>query len=146
MFDQEALKNKKELGMGSQSPSPKTLSGLNVHELLSLRAEIDTFLPSQSIMDMDLESELLMQYAQTKAILAEAISDVETPANQKAQLVNTCANILSEITKSQSSLYNAERLKVMEQALINALKEAPSDVSEKFFLNYERELSMLGKR
>jgi len=146
MFDQEALRNKRSTPEVAEVSSKNTLSGLNVHELLALRADIDTFLPSQSIMEMDLESELLLQYHQTKALLAAVISEDDTPANQKAQLVNTCSSILNQITKSQTDLYNGERLKIMEQALINALKGVPDDVSEKFFSNYERELLNLDKK
>lgn len=146
MFDQAMLKNASKADFLSEKPSKVTLSGLNIHELMALRSEIDTFLPSLSIMDMDLEGELLLQYAQTKALLASVVEDSETPANQKAQLMNTCSAILTQITKSQSDLYNGERLKIMEQALINAMKTVPTDVSEKFFESYERELQALNRK
>ncbi|MDI1362525.1 hypothetical protein [Methylotenera sp.] len=145
MFDRKAMKAEKKEVKPVESTRDLTLSGLTIHELLAKRAEIDTYLPSTSLIDLDLEHELLMQYHQTKALLAEVIKDEQTPANQKAQIVNTCSNILSEITKSQATLYNAERLKIMEQCLTNALKEMPTEVSEKFFLNYERELGNLTK-
>lgn len=146
MFDQEAHKKNISNPLFEEVPSKKTLSGLNVHELMKLRAEIDTYLPSLSIMDMDLEGELLMQYAQTKALLASVVDDEVTPANQKAQLMNTCSAILTQIIKSQTDLYNGERLKVMEQCLMNALKTVTDEVSIKFFDNYERELSTLARK
>lgn len=141
MFDEIKLKNMENADNSARKPEGKTLSGMNLHELLALRAEIDTYLPSQNLQDVNLEGELLTQYHQTRALLASIIQDELTPANQKAQVINTCSSILSEITRTQTSLYNAERLKVMEQAVINALKSAPTEVSDLFFANYERELA-----
>ena len=143
MFDEKAAKERLNSLDSPQKPLGKTFSGMNLHELLAVRAEIDTYLPAQELKDVDIEGELLMQFHQTKALLASVIDDVDTPANQKAQLVNTCSSILSEITKSQTSLYNAERLKIMEQALINALKTVPDSISEAFLDNYERELERM---
>jgi len=146
VFNQEELRNKRSNPPPEEVSMKKMLSGLNVHELLALRLEIDAFLPSQSIMDMDLESELLLQYQQTKTLLASIVDDDETPANQKAQVINSCSSILAQITKSQTDLYNGERLKIMEQALINALKTVPTEVSDDFFVNYEREIAGLGAK
>ncbi len=146
MFDLDKAKNGMQEAKESRNLSAKTLSGMNIHELLALKAQIDTFLPSQTLVDMDLEGELLMQYHQTKLLLSSVIDDEETPANQKAQLMNTCSAILTQITKSQSDLYNGERLKILEQALINALKTVDTDIAERFFVNYERELKTLDTR
>lgn len=145
MFDKESLKNRDKTVKPVVSSRDLSLASLTLHELIAKRAEIDTFLPSLTIMEMDLEQELLMSYHQTKALIADVIKDDETPANQKAQLVNTCNSILTQITKSQTDLYNSERLKIMEQCLSNALKNAPDNVSEKFFMDYERELLTLAK-
>jgi uncharacterized protein (UPF0147 family) len=145
MFDKNDLKNRVVEKKESNSPSKRELSGLTVHELIALRAEIDTFLPSMSMSDMNMEQELLLQFQQTKTLLNTILTDEEVPANQKAQVINTCNAILTEITKTQSSLYNAERLKIMEQCLTNALKSAPTEVSDKFFESYERELKILEK-
>lgn len=143
MFDQKALKEGKARVNPVRTSGELTLSGLTIHELLAKRAEIETYLPSAALVDMDLEGELLMQYHQTKALLSAVIEDDQTPANQKAQIINSCSAILTQITRTQTDLYNGERLKVMEQAVINALKSVPDEVSEKFFENYERELARM---
>lgn len=143
LFDKSAFKSVSIESESNQIVSDKTLSGMNLHELLALVAKIEVYLPSKSLKDMNLEDELLIQYQQTKALLASIIDDVGTPANQRAQVINSCSSILAQITKTQTDLYNSERLKVLEQALINALKTVPESVSEKFFENYERQLEGL---
>jgi hypothetical protein len=140
MFDASKLEELENGGKSNGVVSKTTLSGLNIHELLALRAEIDAYLPEKAMKDMNLEEELMMQYHQTKALLAEVIVDTGTPTNQKAQVINTCNNILAEITKSQTVLYNSQRLKVMEQALINALNGVDPVISDKFFALYSAEL------
>lgn len=144
MFDKEALKNRDKETKPEEKTWGTTLSGLNLHELMALRAQIDANLPSTAIIDMDLSGELMLQYLQTKTLLASIIDDEGTPANQKAQVINTCSAILGNITKTQTQLYNAERLKIIEQCLMNALKGTTKPVQEKFFENYSRELEVLG--
>lgn len=144
MFDKEALKNRDKETKTEEKTWGTTLSGLNLHELMALRAQIDANLPSTAIIDMDLSGELMLQYLQTKTLLASIIDDEGTPANQKAQVINTCSAILGNITKTQTQLYNAERLKIIEQCLMNALKATTKPVQEKFFENYSRELEVLG--
>ena len=58
------------------------------------------------------------------------------PANQKAQLINSCASLLSQMTKTQTELYGAERLKRMEQALIETLKTMDLKIYEQFMVAY----------
>mgnify|MGYP003605774980 CR=1 FL=1 len=144
MIDKEKLQQRIS-GDQQQEPSSmkKTFSGLTIAELLTMKAEIEAYLPSTSIMDLNLEGELLMQYAQTKELLNLVIGDEAVPANQKSQIINSCSAILSNLTKSQTELYNGERIKIMEQCLINALKSLPDDVSDRFFEAYARELKVL---
>ena len=64
--------------------------------------------------------------------------DEEVPANQKAQIANSCAGLLQQMTKSQSTIYSAERVKRMEVALLKSLHGMPQDVLEEFLERYEK--------
>lgn len=105
-------------------------------ELLELKAEIEQLLGAKSLKDLDLEQELLQQFNLTKKLLAEVLEDAEVPANQKAQVVNSCTSILKELTQTQTELYNAERLKKMESALIQCLKTLDKEAQQEFLLGY----------
>ena len=50
--------------------------------------------------------------------------------------MNTISAILKEIVKMQTDLYNAERVKKLEAAMIDALKLAPKEAQDAFFEQY----------
>lgn len=116
------------------------LDKLSTSQLLELKAEIDTKLGASSLKDLDLEQELLQQYNLTKKLLGEVLEDDGVPANQKAQVVNSCTNILKELTQTQTELYNAERLKQMESALIRCLKTLDKTAQQEFLMSYKHVL------
>lgn len=93
---------------------------------------------AEKLSDLDLDQELLHQY---KAAVAsyEEVRYVDTPANQKAQLLNSITSIITNIVKLQTDLLNAERLKKLESTLISVLKKYPEMRSE-FLEEYERAL------
>ncbi len=85
--------------------------------------------------DLDAESELLDNYNDAKDLLTN-LGD-ETPANQKAQVLNTINAVLGNIIKQRAELHNMERFKSMETALIYTLKQFP-ELQEVFLEEYER--------
>lgn len=89
--------------------------------------------------ELDLDHELLQQY-KAASDTYEAIKAGNTPANQKAQLLNTITTILTGILKLQTDLYNAERLKKLESTLIATLKDFP-ELREPFLEKYKKALS-----
>jgi len=106
--------------------------------------KLNTLPPSRvhatKLAELDLDGELLAQY-KNALILREATEyDEEIPLSQKAQLLNTINSILTSITKNQTELYDAERLKLYEGTLITVLKKFP-ELSEAFFAAYEEALS-----
>lgn len=109
----------------------------DINALLRARAEIDARLPASKLADLDLETEVVLQYQQTKQLLLDVLGG-SSPANQKAQVANSCASILDQLIKMQARLYSAERLKAIEAALIKTLKTLPQDTQEAFFVQYER--------
>lgn len=89
---------------------------------------------------LNLDSELYSMYARAKNYLDDLqMGDDNTPANQVAQVMNTITAILKEIVKMQTDLYNAERVKKLEAAMIEALKNtATEEVQDAFFTELER--------
>ncbi len=109
---------------------------MGLGELLELRARIDALLPSTDLSDINLESELVMQYHLAKAMMTDASTNVAVPANQKAQVLNSCAAVLKTLAEAQTSLYDAERVKAIEGAIEKAFKHESSDVRRAFYERY----------
>ena len=100
------------------------------------------YLPEHgSLKSLDLDAELYNSYAKAKNYLAEVQADGEVPPNQLAQLMNTITTILKEIVKMQTDLYNAERVKKLEAAMIQAIKLAPSESQQAFLEEYAKILA-----
>ena len=96
------------------------------------------YIPEQgSLKNLDLDAELYNAYAKAKNYLADVQSDESIPPNQLAQLMNTISAILKEIVKMQTELHNAERVKKLEAAMIQAIKLAPLEAQQAFLEQYE---------
>lgn len=123
-------------------PVEKATSGIDIakmglEELLALKEQIEALLPPSQLTDLDLEREIVMQYHRAKTLLTLVAADAATPANQKAQVANSCAAALESLVKMQTKLYSAERQKAIEQILIRTLKTLPTAAQEQFFADYE---------
>lgn len=92
----------------------------------------------KDLKDLDLEHELLKQYQRAQELLE--FSDDE-PLNQRAQTLNSITSILQAIIKLQQDLYNMERLKTLENTLVNTLQEFPQ-LKEKFLDSYRKNLKV----
>jgi uncharacterized protein (UPF0147 family) len=89
-----------------------------------------------TLQELNIEDALLTQYNNASELLAQVLHDEGTPANQRAQCINAVSTILVQITKSQSDLYNAERVKKLELAMIEAIKTLSKETQEVFFTSY----------
>lgn len=116
--------------------STVNLAGMDEHELLTLRAEIDQRLVVKKLEDMDMERELVLQLRMSQALQTNIIDDDRVPANQKAQVMNSVASTIQQITKMQGEIYTSERLKRIESALIKQLNQWPEDQTRTFFERY----------
>ena len=104
-----------------------------------------SYIPEQgSLKSLDLDAELYNAYAKAKNYLADVQSDDQVPANQVAQVFNTISAILKEIVKMQTELHNAERVKKVEAAMIQAIKLAPPGSQQAFLEEYEKILAEAG--
>ena len=93
---------------------------------------------TRSLRELNLDTELHDTYVDAKSYLEGVLTDSSLPPNQVAQTFNTLNAILKEITKMQTDVYNAERIKKLELAMIHALKLAPEDIQDAFFAEFER--------
>lgn len=114
-----------------------TLAGLSEDELLLMRAEIDNLLPPQSMANMNMEQELVLQFKAVKRLQLDVIDDKDTPANQRAQVANAVAATLGQLVKMQADFYTSERFKAIEALMIRAMKTMPRPQAEKFISEYE---------
>lgn len=114
------------------------VESLSVSDLLLLRQRIDAKLPATSLSELNLEQELVIQFMSVKELLNDVSRDVMTPANQKAQVINSLSSVLLQMTKSQTDLYNAERIKKIERAVIEVLGKISQKLAEEFLESYEK--------
>lgn len=122
---------------GDQPAKIADIALMNEGELLVLRAQIDALLPVTKLSDMNLERELTLQLRSAQTLQQSVLDDEETPANQKAQVMNSVANTLQHLVKMQVEYYTPERLKLIEAALVRTLKEWPDEQTHAFFQRYE---------
>lgn len=117
-------------------PGGVNLDLLEIAELLELRSAIQARLPL-TLQELNLENELVLQYQEAKTLINRT-SNSDAAANQKAQVLNTCMAVLQQLGKLQQQLYNAERFKAIEHALIRAVRTMPVEAQAKFFADYEK--------
>lgn len=126
------------LGKGKQidaSSVPKEVtqlvSTLSEKQLMNLRHHLDMLLQIE-INQLNLTEELGLQYRQGK-ILLDSLDD-KTPANQRAQVFNSVQAQLEKIIKQRAAVFNQERLKHYEGALLKVLDMQGNEKAKELFL------------
>ena len=89
--------------------------------------------PKDSLQELNMEQELLKQYALAQDVQASAIANDDCPDNQRAQTLNTTTAILKELVKMQTDLLNMVYARKLETAVLLAVKDAPDYVKTRFF-------------
>lgn len=120
---------------------PTISSNMSVEQLLIARQQIDAQLPTTTLNQLDLSHELVIQLQQVKLLQSQAMEDLDTPVNQRAQAANSVASVLVSLAKLQNETYNSERLKKIEMVLLEAIQDLPEDQQERFLQRYEEMLS-----
>lgn len=113
-------------------------ASMGIDALLDAYGEIVKYLPPTELSKMNLEKELLMQFHIVQNLQTNVLADESIPPNQKAQVANTVAATLNKIVDMQQSVYEAERFKLIENALIRYLNSRGEEVAAKFIEEYER--------
>jgi hypothetical protein len=112
-------------------PQPKTVTPAPAPAQIQIQAN--------TLKDLDLDKELLDQYQSAKQLLKDVQYEEGVPLNQKAQITNTITSILQAIIKMQQDLYNIEKIKLIENVLIETLKEHET-LRDAFIEKYEQAL------
>lgn len=117
-----------------------TLANMQVDELIEMRRQIEDLLPVKDLKDLNLARELVLQVQALQALQQRVIQDTETPVNQVAQVANSLSSALTNLLKVQTEVYTSERLKKLENILIECLNKLPMAAQEEFLNEYERAL------
>ncbi len=135
MIDESKVKN---FGRGEEtSTSPFRWSALPLETLLRYLDEIRQVLPATTLLDMNMEEELILQFQAVRTLQNTILDDISVPANQKAQVANSVASVLGSIADLQNKVYSSERFKRIETLLIRHLNKLPEDVAAAFLEDYE---------
>jgi hypothetical protein len=97
-----------------------------------------------SLKELNLDDELLCQYKAVLDLQTKAFEDIDTPANQKAQVANSVASTLQSIVKMHLEINRDERLKRIENALLESVKTLPEKERSAFFERYEKIAEAMG--
>lgn len=124
-----------------QSVPKSNVFGREVPDSGQKLPETDEFAADVDIETLDLDSELVKVYAKAQKLLDTIVGSVDVPANQQAQVFNSVVTMLDRLAKMRTDVYNAERLRKLEQSLIRTLQAYPQELQEAFLRDYERSLS-----
>lgn len=98
------------------------LTQYSLSELLVLKRRIEELLPESSLESLDIASELVLAYRETKSTLSES---EDAPINHKSALTNTLNSQLKQLAELQKAHYSASRLQQFERALTSIIKDNP---------------------
>lgn len=113
------------------------LAKISLADKIDLYEAIKGALPAHTLQSLDLEQELVLQFMRVKELQSATLASSRVAPNQKAQVANTVAASLAQLTRLQTELHTAERFKIMENHLVRAMKRLPLDVAEDFIREYE---------
>lgn len=139
MIDQEklqALRGEARIG------EAVTLSNMSYEEMVALKDLLDAQEMEENRMhslgDINLEHELMSQYAKVKKLQTDVLIDDSVPANQRAQVANAVASTLQQLIKMQTEFYTAERFRSIENLMIAYMKKLPLADAQRFLDEYEK--------
>lgn len=145
MFDENEVQTFKKGGKSGEKPdkaAPFNWKSLPIDLLILYRDQITRELPPLALKDMNMEEELLLQFHNLRALQNQVLNDDTLPLNQRAQVANSVANVLENLTSRQEKIYSSERFKLIENLLIRHLNLLPEATAEAFIVEYERILGI----
>ena len=108
------------------------VSLFNTAELLRARAQIQQHLCGFDLGTMNLAQELVLQYSMVQQLITETVNDDTIPLNQRAQAVNSGTQLLIQLGKLQTDVYNASRVQRIEGAVIATFERLGEDYKATF--------------
>jgi hypothetical protein len=121
------------------------LEGLSEEKLLELHSKVESRLGGLALTEVNLVKETLLQIKRAKVLQELATSEKGTPMNQRAQVQNSLAGLLTQLSKIQIELYSSERIKRIQNAVIRVVKTLPDPQQVAFFDMLEIELAAEAK-
>lgn len=122
------------------------LDSLTQEELLALHAKIESRIGGLQLTEINLVKETLLQIHRAKVLQEDASKpNSGTPMNQRAQVQNSLAGLLTQLAKMQMDLYSSERIKRIQSAVIKVVKTLPQKQQDHFFDLLEIELEEAAK-
>lgn len=94
-----------------------------------------------SFKDFNAADQVIENLNNARRLFAELSNDSDTSASAVVSAVGQVTSILKELTKMQGEIYNQERVKHMEEALIRVLQRFPSDLQDQFLEEFTQELT-----
>ena len=101
------------------------------------RVEIDAHLQLGDLGQIDIGEEIALQLRTVKIMQSEALEDSEAAYGQKAQASMVVVRLLQDLTKMRTDLHSAERFMMLENAVIECMRDQPQEVKDAFFAQYE---------
>lgn len=114
-------------------------SSYPTESLQAIQRTLASLLPSKTLLDVNLEHELLELMRDGQKLLRDVLADDAVPANQKSQVLNSLASTLDQLAKLQNSIHDSERVKRLEHVFIRTLKSLPAEAAEIALQAYQRE-------
>jgi hypothetical protein len=113
---------------------------MNPEDLVTYRDQITAALGKKiplSLKDLSIETELLIQFDALRRLQSEIFADEGTPGNQKAQVANSLGSVLAKLADLQTEVYESERFKRVENAVIRFIMGLPADQQVNMLDQYE---------
>ncbi len=89
----------------------------------------------QLLTAIDVGEELATNYQKAVELRDLCLYDPEIPANQKAQVLNSVLSITKTLAEVRTALFDAERMRRIEIALVRVLQKYP-DVKAEFLREF----------
>lgn len=121
------LDTSERISIGSAPPAPQAPESLPI-----------PFEP-MPLVSIEVDQELANTYSAAVTLRNRVLNDSKIPANQQAQVLNSVRGLLTDLSKLRTDLYNAERMRKIEAALIKTLKRFP-ELDAAFIEEYGRAL------
>lgn len=117
------------------------IKGMSREQLLDLHAKVENELGGLGLNEVNLVKETLLQIHRAKLLQEHANLAKDAPLNQKAQVQNSLGNMLTQLAKVQIDLFNSERIKRIQGAVVKVVKTLPKPQQDQFFEMLQEELS-----
>lgn len=117
------------------------VKGMTREQLLDLHAKVENELGGLGLMEVNLVKETLLQIHRAKLLQETASQAKDAPLNQKAQVQNSLGSMLTQLAKVQIDLFNSERIKRIQGAVVKVVKTLPKPQQDQFFEMLQDELS-----